>query len=75
MITIFNRAELTLTYSVEQQAKLREALAAAGIDYRLRVHTDSRGVGRMGRMTSAGTEYIFYVHRDDLDAARAAIIR
>ena len=37
IITILNRRELAVTYSIEQQAKIREALSAGGIPYDLRV--------------------------------------
>ena len=30
MLTIFNRCELTVTFSLKRQAEIREALAAAG---------------------------------------------
>ena len=33
MITIFNRKELTITYDLNEQARVRTLLAAEGIDY------------------------------------------
>ena len=33
MITIFNRKELAITYSTNEQARIRDILTAEGIDY------------------------------------------
>ncbi len=33
MITIFNRKELAITYSMKEQARIRDILTAEGIDY------------------------------------------
>ena len=33
MITIFNRKELAITYSISEQARIRNLLAAEGIKY------------------------------------------
>lgn len=80
MVTIFNRKELTTTYSRSEQAEIREALAGAGVPYHLRmVDTASGGgrsrQGRFGVDTSRTTEYIFYVRREDFDRALSVIGR
>ena len=36
MITVFNRIELVTTYSMEEQANIREKLKSNKIDYRLK---------------------------------------
>ena len=60
MITVFNRAELAVTYSERQRDKLLAALVRAGIGCKLR---QRRGEA----------EFTLYVNRADLDAARAAV--
>lgn len=82
MITIFNRRELTVTYSMSEQTEIREALAGEGIPYRVRT-VDSLGSGPLpggrARMGNAGVnasrtvEYIFYVRREDFDRALSVI--
>lgn len=82
MIPIFRRKELTITFSMEEQAKIREALAAAEIDYSLRtIDRTSPGVvsagrardGSFGKASETTREYIFYVRRENYAAALAAI--
>ena len=77
MLTIFNRRELTVTFSLKRQVEIREALAAAGIRYSLRTRRDAssgRGWSAAGG-AAREREYMFYVHRDDVDAAQAALRR
>ena len=84
MIHIFNRKELTITYSMEVQAKIRSILAANGIDYQIRTvsrnSASAFGAGSRARSGSFGTpaanayEYIFYVKKADYDHA-AMLIR
>ena len=76
MIHLFNRKELTITYSMEMQAKIRSILAAAGIDYRIKTSSapgfsaGSRSrSGSFGISADNACEYIFYVKRDDYDRA------
>ena len=80
MLTVFNRAELLLTYDFARLCQVRDALAAAGIDYTCKVldltsptlfAAGSRE--RMGNFAidhDARVEYKLYVHRDQLDWAR-----
>ena len=81
MITLFNRKELTITYQMEKQAKIRAALSQGGIDYRVKVvnrkspsalsaGTRAR-TGSFGENPALSYEYIFYVKRSDYAAALA----
>ena len=79
MITIFNRRELAATYDVRLQARLREALAAANIDYRIRV-IDRGGValsrartGSFGQNPVLQLQHILYVHKADFPRAQAIL--
>ena len=79
MITVFNRRELAATYSTVRQAALRSALAAAGIDYHIKMV--SRGgasmsrarTGSFGQSPAAELQYILYVRKADWDAAQAVL--
>jgi hypothetical protein len=83
MITIFNRKELFATFSVKEQADVRDALAAAGIDYNVKVvNRMSPSPVAAGSRAQAGTfgqkqdlmyEYTIYVRRKDWDQARHLI--
>ena len=61
MITVFNRAELAVTYSERQRDKLLAALVRAGIGCKLRQRRGANGEA----------EFTLYVDRADLDAALA----
>ena len=77
MITIFNRKELAITYSVEEQARIRGILAANAIDYDLKIKSNAtRSIGarglaaqRFGANPSLSCEYIFYVLKTDYERA------
>nr|WP_308742447.1 hypothetical protein [uncultured Anaerocolumna sp.] len=77
MITIFNRRELVTTYSMENQANIREILKSNKIDYRLKTITkNSRIRGNItiiGQNINQAYEYIFYVHKKDLEYAKSYI--
>ena len=76
MLTLFNRAELLVTCDMIRLARVREALAAADIDYICRAkalsgrggHTSSFGVGPGARV-----EYKVYVKRTDLERAKTVL--
>ena len=84
MITLFNRAELLITYDLDRFNQVRYALEGAGIDYVC--HTkdltsptlldglaggSSRGrTGTFGINHDARVEDKLYVHRDQLDWAK-----
>lgn len=78
MVTIFNRAQLLVTRDTNRQARVRDALAAAGIDCVVKFHDFStRASWDRGHAFSSPTppvyEYQIYVRRKDLDAARHAL--
>ncbi len=75
MITIFNRKELKITYSMKEQADLREFLASKNVDYSIKVvnrkspspfaaGTRAR-TGTIGEKIDLSYEYIFYVKKED----------
>lgn len=78
MITFLNRRELTITYSMEEQARIRESLNAHGIPYQMKL-VNQLGSASRARMGTVGlnmaslTEYIFYVHKEDYEQARAVL--
>ena len=74
MITLFNRAELLITYDLNRFNRVRDALAGAGIDYTYRTKDlASHNRGRDGAFAidqDARVEYKLYVHKNQLDRAR-----
>ena len=83
MITIFNRREVCITYSMQEQSEIRTLLADSGIDYSVKVvnrkspspaDAGSRArTGTFGEDFSKMYEYIFYVHKDDMEKAKHMI--
>lgn len=77
------RAELLITFSAEEQARVRSLLAQNHVDYRLKVVDRSApsplSTGRRGRTGSFGEspalacEYIFTVRKEDLSLAQAVL--
>ncbi|WP_304507422.1 hypothetical protein [Anaerotignum sp.] len=72
MITIFNRKELIITYSLEKEAKIRNLLSTHNIDYTIST------LGNMMRNITPSsldiridvpTEYKIYVKRKDYEKA------
>lgn len=82
-MNIFNRKELTSTFSMAEQAKIREILSANQIDYTVKtVNRKSPSPLSAGSRASTGTlgenlqtklEYIFYVTKDQLEQAKAVL--
>jgi len=80
MITLFNRREAYITYSMQEQSVIRSLLAQNGIDYSVKVinrkspspaDAGSRArTGSFGENPGLMYEYIFYVHKDDIEKAR-----
>ena len=74
MITLFNRAELLITYDLNRFNRVRDALAGAGIDYTYRTKDlASHNRGRDGNSAinpDARWEYKLYVHKNELDWAK-----
>ena len=81
MIHLFNRAELLLTYDLNRLNQVRDALAAAGIDYQYRTKDMSRPTAFSGRgqRSTFGlnqefmVEYKLYVRREDLSRAQSLL--
>ena len=83
MITIFNRKELFITYSMKKQSEIRDALYNNNIDYQIKTidrmspspfSSGSRGrVGTFGQNMNINYEYIFYVRKIDYDNAKFII--
>jgi len=73
MITFFNRKELLITFSMNEQARVRSILSANGIDYRVKtVGGRSRG-GSSVANTDAAYQYYIYVRAQDWERARHLI--
>lgn len=71
MITIFNRKELFIPYSLEKQAEIRNLLSAHKIEYTISTmgntwQANSRG---FGINTLAQIEYKIYVKKKDYEKA------
>lgn len=82
MITIFNRKELIMTTSMEEQVRVCDILAAKGIDYTIKLinrqspsaFSNNRArIGSFGENMDYAYEYTIYVHKNDLDEAAAYI--
>lgn len=83
MLTIFNRRELLITFSGEEQARVRDALAQNGVDYHIKtVNPSARSTfaasarsrtGSFGVNTDCAYQYYIYVHKNDYDRARSLI--
>ncbi len=78
MITIFNRRELTITFEMGQQDRIRSILSRNGIPYTYRTHgraTAGWGGSHRSRAGSLGENldflihYQFFVHKKDFDRA------
>lgn len=83
MITIFNRMELKITYSMKEQMDLREFLTSKNIDYSIKVinrkspspfASGSRArSGTIGEKLDLSYEYIFYVKKQDYVHAQSVL--
>ena len=83
MITVLNRKELLITFSLSEQNRVCDILAANGIDYRIktenpsaRAHIGGSGRGRTGSFGidhDASYQYYIYVHSKDYERAKHLI--
>ena len=77
MVTIFNRRELLMTWSMEEQSRVRDILAVNGIDYQIKtVDHAIRDRGRSGSVgvdMSSAYQYYIYVRACDLGFSRACL--
>ncbi|WP_418745680.1 hypothetical protein [Frisingicoccus sp.] len=79
MLTIFNREELTVTFSLEELNRIQNILAENKLEYRvkscLKGGIDRARMGSMGMNPEKMQEYIIYVHKDDFERAVRLIRR
>lgn len=83
MITIFNRKELCIVFSMEEQTRISGILSTNNIDYYLRtinrMSPSPFSMGARGRRGTFGQnmdfnyEYIFYVHKKYFETAKYLI--
>lgn len=81
MITIFNRKEAAITYSIKRQSQIRDILATNHIDYIVDITGRAlRGARNRGMVVgpyledvNQSTEYRIYVKKKDYEAASALI--
>ena len=75
MIHLFNRKELLLTTSLEQQAKIRDTLAANGIECFVKARSHVGGFARSRTVIPSMKQeflyqYYIYVKRTDYEKAK-----
>lgn len=82
MLSIFNRREVYVTQNMKKQAEVREALAAAGINYTFKVCSRGGPLGGLGMrplttslLARGECSYTFYVHKKDYEWARSLLQR
>ena len=82
MLTVFNRRELCITFSMDEQSNIRQILSQNNINYYVKVInrmspsilSAPRGRrGSFGQNMDYNYEYIFYVHKKDYDTAKYII--
>lgn len=83
MITVLNRRKLISTYNTKEQARVRDILAANGIDYEVKVvnrmspspmaaGTRAR-TGTFGQSQEKMDEYMIYVKKADYEKANCLL--
>ena len=82
-MNVFTRKELISTFSMTEQAKIREILSANNIEYTMKtvnrkspspMATGSRATtGTLGENLQAELEYIFYVRKGQYENAKSLI--
>ena len=84
MITVFNRKELLTTFSMDEQARVRDLLGQNGIDYRVKTvcptarstafSAGSRSrVGSLGVDSASAYQYYIYVRKQDYPRAKSLL--
>ena len=74
MITVFNRKELLVTYSMELQSKARiDYIVDTGGTAARSIGSGPIGVDRFGTNPACSCEYKIYVNRKDYEKAQAAL--
>lgn len=74
MIHIFNRRELSITFQLKEQARMREILASHQIEYTVKTKNMANSAlrsvsGTFGLNSDAMYEYIIYVKKADYKRA------
>ena len=69
MLTIFNRKEVFVTYSMKDQADAREILRNNEIQYRVKSSSNRRSRNPLAGVDNV-YEYKIYVHKDDWAKAK-----
>ncbi len=82
-MNVFTRKELISTFSMTEQAKIREILSANNIEYTMKtvnrkspspMAAGSRATtGTLGENLQAELEYIFYVRKEQYENAKSLI--
>ena len=82
-MNLFNRKELATAFSMQEQAKIQQILSDHHIEYTIKtVNRKSPSPFAAGSRAATGTlgenletelEYIFYVNKDQLEQAKAAL--
>ena len=78
MFSFLNQRELTRTCSMKKQADIRTKLAQYDIDYTYKIvnrteAASGAGVGASGLQQVRTADYVFYVHKKDLEMAEIVI--
>lgn len=74
MINVFNRRELAITRAMSRQARIRQLLEEAGIEYSVKTRNIARDFSHNKAVAAANggkqrQEYTIYVRKSDFDAA------
>ena len=71
MLTVLNRKELCITFSIAQQSKIRDSLILYHIPYTINEITLSApGLGAFDLEKECISQYIIYVHKNDFEKAK-----
>lgn len=82
MMNLLNRKEIYLTYSMNEQSKIRNILSQNNIEYYIKTIIEcllhllignKKQAGSYGQSTDLNYEYIIYVHKKDYEQAKYAI--
>ncbi len=82
LLTLFNRKELITTFSMKQQAQIRQKLQANGIVYKCKaINRNSASplsgsrarTGTLGQDINMAYEYIIYVSKQDYERAKGLV--
>ncbi len=73
MLTVFNRQELAVTFSLQEMIRIQNLLAENGLEYKVKTflqhRIDRARTGSMGMNPDEMYEYIIYVCKEDYETA------